>query len=888
MVKPKTIQQHVAELSRGKNQSAMIDFGDENPQWITYSSLGNQVDKLAALLVSFGCGSGKRIAVMHRPQTSTIIISLAIIRCGATLIPVDTQMDDIDLRHIIKDSRPDLFCASKELLGKVEKLKVRNLSLHEITRDQKEFWGFSKKKKNSQKSIPHVDENDTAILFYTSGTTGLPKGVPLSHANILVQFESIQKKKIIDKNDCVLLPLPVHHVYPLVIGVLVPLVIGASIILPRSTTGPDIVRAVHDGKATAIIGVPRLYAAVLEALVQRINASPLPVAVLGRFLLGASAAIGKVAHVHAGKLLLHPVHRQFGKQLRLLASGGSALDPDLNKALQAFGWRVAIGYGLTETSPLITINGPHDNRLDSAGKPIEGIDVRIEKQDAGNNIGEICVKGPNVFGGYLNLRRKTSESFTSDGFFRTGDLGEFTADGYLKLHGRVSTMIVTESGENIQPEALEQVYAKSSFIKEVAILQKEKKLVAIVVPDVKVIANRRFSIEEAVRRGMEEQSAKVAGFKRINDYVISRDELPHTRLGKLRRHLLPPLFDSIRQNQSAPQRTKPVSVEQMAESDQALVADKKAGAVWKWLTRRFEQRPLSPESSLQLDLGIDSLGWVEMTMTIRQITGVELDEQAIAKTKTVRDLLEAVSGQSGKAVAENDTDIFGEPERYIDPRQRKWLDEYGMIRKVFAYLVHRFIRSVAKCYWRVSAEGIENVPQNKQFILLPNHVSYIDPFMIASVLPVHVLSDTWWAGYAGIAFANPLTRFVSRSAKAIPIEQGQSALGELAFAMAVIQRRKNLVWFPEGRRSASGEIQKIQPGIGILLEHSADINIVPVCIEGTFQSLPVGRFFPHPSRVRVKFGTPYTIDQLVLKGKGGGKKDKIVSAVGALLAENCG
>ncbi len=883
----KTIQDHISELHTGGTKTALIDFGDTNAFRVDYASLAQRVTQLAEVLYSKGYGPGKRILVMSKPKICSVTLVLAVLRCGAELVPVDTQIDKDDLEHILNDCRPALMCLSGEVIDKYKTVRKRSTSIQEITDNEESLYGFGKGEKK-KKSLPAVKMEDTAILFYTSGTTGPPKGVPLSHANIVFQFGAIRERKLIGDKDNVLLPLPLHHVYPLVIGVLVPLVMRSTIVLPRSITGPDIVRAVHDAKATAIIGVPRLYAALHDALMQRIRSGPWPLSVVKRSLPRLSSLARRTLGLSIGKVLLRPVHKQFGSQLRLLASGGSALEPSLYHSLEALGWSVAIGYGLTETSPLITINGPGEGKAASAGRPLSGLDVRIEgAKEAQSGVGEVCVRGPNVFGGYLNMPQKTDESFTKDGYFKTGDLGSISSEGYLFLHGRASLMIVTESGENIQPEDVERVYARNKFIKEAAILQKNRKLVGIFVPDIKEVEGKRFSIEEAIRIGVEEQSAKLAGFKRVNDYVISRAQLPRTRLGKLRRHLLEPLFDDIQRGEGKARGKKPISIDQMSQSDRELVSDPNAKAVWRWMSRRYGDRDLSPDSSPQLDLGIDSLGWMEITMSIRQVAGVDLDEQTVGSIKSVRDLLQAVAGRSGMPVQQKDVDIFKNPESFIRPEHREWLEKYGSLRRICASLLHTLVWAVARIYWRVYATGADKIPWDRQLILLPNHVSYIDPFMLASVLPATLLRNTWWAGYAGIAYANALTRFVSRTAKAIPIEQGQSALGELAFAASILNRGKNLVWFPQGRRAASGSIHKIQPGIGILLEHYKDLTVVPVCIRGTFQSLPVGRFFPHPTKVLIHFGKPLTVEHLIQSGQGKEMRDRIVAGVKSILEKSC-
>src|SRR5207247_2153317 len=221
------------------------------------------------------------------------------------------------------------------------------------------------------------------------------------------------------------------------------------------------------------------------------------------------------------KWLFRSLHKRFGEKLRLLASGGAALDPELASKLEALGWQVAIGYGLTETSPLLTLNLPGKARRDSVGKPFPGVKIRIdsealEKEERvnGHEVGEILARGPNVFAGYRNLEDKTKEVFTDDRWFRTGDMGYFDDSDELHILGRISTLIKTESGEKVQTEDLEEAYAEESAIREIGVLEKKGKLVALIVPEQ---AGRGNETKDAVRKAVEAASKRLPSHKRISD-----------------------------------------------------------------------------------------------------------------------------------------------------------------------------------------------------------------------------------------------------------------------------------------------------------------------------------------------------------------------------------
>ena len=270
---------------------------------------------------------------------------------------------------------------------------------------------------------------------------------------------------------------------------LAPLAMGRTMVIPQSLTGPQIVRALQRRQDQCVVGVPRLYRALYSGILDRLQSAGRIRSEIARGLFVLSIALRRSFGVHAGKILFKPLHRQLASELRLLASGGAALDPELAMKLEGLGWQVAIGYGLTETSPLLTFNLPGEAPLDSVGKAIRGVDLRIDPKARKRKArvrpkgqGEVLARGPNVFSGYRNLEEKTREAFTEDGWLRTGDLGFMDNEGNLHLLGRVSTLIVTEGGKKVQPDDVEEAYAGEKVIREIGVLQNDGKLVALIVP----------------------------------------------------------------------------------------------------------------------------------------------------------------------------------------------------------------------------------------------------------------------------------------------------------------------------------------------------------------------------------------------------------------------
>lgn len=851
-----TLRDFLDNLAMHGDRIALEHFeaGDRR-EYCTYAELRQRVQSQAGRIIELDIHQGDHVGLMAEPSLQTTVAALAILRSGAVLTPIDTQLDQRALGHLLHEAAPRMVLGRTEQHQRIQQLapsRTRMVPLAQLTREPKHSY-----------ELPDLSPSATAILFYTSATTGPPKGVPLTGRNILFQFGAVATSGIVAATDRILLPLPLHHVYPLVVGLLAPLSLGLRVILPAETTGPELIRAIREGDATAIIGVPRLYRALYEGIERKIGAQGTVRSMAAHGVLALAMASRRRLGIRVGGVLFRPVRHSLGQHLRVLACGGSALDGDLLLRLEALGWRLAIGYGLTETAPLLTVSPPGKAKPGSAGKPIRGVELRIDasaESKAHPGEGEILARGPGVFGGYYNLPEGTREAFTDDRWFRTDDLGYFDKQGHLHIVGRKSTVLVTESGENLQPDEIEERYAQHPFIEEAGVLQRKGKLVAVVVPNPERVNASGMSAIEAVRWAIDEQGAGFPSYKHIVDFVVSWEGLSRTRLGKLRRSVLAEQYERLSQGEDrGPARGHPIGIHEMKESDRDLLGSAAAGETWNILIRRFGQYPLTPDTSPQLELGIDSLGWLEITLEIRDQTGVELDEQTIGRVRKVRDLLKAVAERE-RGPAPEHRDPFENPEKQLDKSQRAWLKPLGLFRPVAfgLYLLNRLLMKVS---FRVSAEGLEHLRSAGHCVIAPNHRSYLDAFVLSAVTPYRILSRTAWAGGVEVAFANPLNRFVSRMSRAVPITHGLRADADMALAAAVVDRKLNLIWFPEGRRELHRKLITFRPGIGLLLNRRP-LPVVPAYITGTGIAMPTGRAIPRPVRVKITFGAPVTPDKL--------------------------
>ncbi|MHB9100201.1 MAG: AMP-binding protein [Sulfuricella sp.] len=824
---------------------AILALGPEGATTWSYAELAAHVEALAGGLIQAGLMRGESVALFAPDSPAWIAAALAVIRAGGAVLPVDAQLPDEVLAHVLADSGARLVFTTSDRAERLARLApaLRLVLLDAVDDDAR---GWQALRAPHAVELPQADASDPAALFYTSGTTGRPKGVPLSHANLAFQLDALPATGLLTPDDRVALPLPLHHVYPFVLGLLAPLALGLPLILPQALTGPQVLRALKEGEATVMVGVPRLYAAMLAGIEARVAARGGIAAALVRGFMALSLALNRLG-LDAGRVLFgHLLHARLAPKLRLLACGGAALEAELAARLRALGWRVAIGYGLTETAPLISINPP-GGRPGSVGRPLPGVEVRIAAD------GEIQVRGPNVFTGYRNLPDKTREAFTADGWFRTGDLGRLDADGFLFVTGRAKELIVTAGGENVQPEAVESAYQRHPYIREFALLEERGRLLGLVLPEPGAIRHAGHTgIDAAVRQAVAEVNASLPSYQRVAEIALTRDPLPRTRLGKLRRHLLGAAWQAARADETQPARAEPLPPDEWPEADRALLVQSAAGQTWEWLVRRFPGRRLTPDTSLRLDLQVDSLAWLDLALDLHSIVGVELGEAAIARIETVRDLLREMNeAKAGEVCAA----AWDQPERVLTAADRRWLAPTGALSRALAWGFVWLLELLARPVFRLRVEGREHLPAREQVVYVANHASFLDPFIMGAAMGPARVARTRWTGYTGMAFANPVTRFLSRIARTLPVEPERGATAALALSAAAIRQGDSLAWFPEGQRTPDGRLHDFRPGVGRLLARFP-LRVIPVHIAGSFAAMPTGKHWPRRVPLAIRFGAP--------------------------------
>lgn len=864
-----TLKDLIDNFENYKANTALMSFNIRESEKFSYALLLEDIRRIASALVQLGIKKGDRAVFFASNSVGWITCVLGAIYSGAQAVPIDSQLADDAVKHILDDADARIVFTDKKgaerlktLLGKARPLiymvdqKTVNNSWTDLTQN------------TASQTLPPLSPEDIAVIFYTSGTTGTPKGVPLSHRNILLQ----QKAAILDSGlllpgDIILMPLPLFHVYPLNIGLFGPMLLGLPIVLPKALTGPEITRAIKEGKVSVIMGVPRLLRSLYESIESKFHKNKIVGALFETALWCSDTA--QSMGMPIGATMFKAVHDKLGPTLKLFCCGGAPLKPELARKFRALGYRIAVGYGLSETAPLLTIRMPEDKHLNGVGKPIEGVEVKInytEEADRQKGEGVICAKGPNVFSGYLNLPEKSRDAFTEDGWFKTGDLG-ILKDGELFVTGRASSTIVMEGGEKIQPDDIEERIAKEQpAIAEIALLQKSHKLVALVVPEK---GHSKEQVGQAIKAGMHGR----ASYLQVTDFAITEQGLPKTNLGKLKRHELEKAYDEAQKASKGQGIAK--SKDSINAEDQALLADDIAHKTYEWFKSRYAGQDVTLDTSPQSDLGVDSLDWLNITLEMNEKVGVELSQEAIGRVETVRDLLKEAT-QAGDSGIDDRGSPVEHPELYLSDEEMEYVKIQTGKRARYRRQLYDLVCFLMSPF-KVKAIGLENIPK-ESCVFTPNHASYLDSFAIGCIMPYERLIHTQWAGWTGLAYANPLASYLSRLSGIIPIEGSKSLVTSLALGALVIQKGHSLFWYPEGTRTEDGKLLPFKQGLGLILEKNA-VPVVPVYIDGAREALPPGAYIPTFSQIRIYFGEAVMPSQLIREGTGKTDAEKLVTAL---------
>lgn len=450
-----------------------VSFVEGKP--ISYSELGKKMEEISNLLFSLGLKKGDKVALFSHNMPNWVIAYFSVVSKGFIIVPILPDFTREEVENVLIHSESKVLFISERLTSHVEELKLPALEATILLDNFTLISGIKKVSSQVKMSNINVKEEDTAAIIYTSGTTGRSKGVVLSHKSIAFVAMQSYTFQNISHTDVFLSFLPLSHTYENTIGMLYPIMYGATIYyLEKPPTAATLLPALKKIRPTMMLSVPLIMEKLYKTQIQKKFSS-------NRFkrMIYKTPVFRIFIHRIAGKKL----YQSFGGRIKFFGIGGAKLDSRVERFLKEARFPYGIGYGLTETAPLLAGAGVHQTKLQSAGFAVHGVELKINNPGK-KGVGEIWAKGPNVMKGYYRNPEATSEVLTDDGWFQTGDLGRFDLRKRLYIKGRMKNTIVGASGENIYPEDIETVINSHELVVESLVIEEDGYLVAKVLLDI--------------------------------------------------------------------------------------------------------------------------------------------------------------------------------------------------------------------------------------------------------------------------------------------------------------------------------------------------------------------------------------------------------------------
>ena len=727
-------------------------------------------------------------------------------------VVLDASSNPNEIAYVINDSQPKtIICSDFSEERILEAITIANYQdkarIINIDKENIDFNSIGSEYDNVTLQNPEGDE--TAVMLYTSGTTGSPKGVMLSSNNIIGEIDGIVEKDVLQANDQMIALLPFHHILPLMATLLLPLREGASIVFVEKIASKEILDVLEKNNISVMVGVPRVFKLLYDSIKQQIQA---------KFITRKIYAIAeKINSKRFSRMIFSKVHKKFGGHLNVMVSGGAKLDPEIATFFNVLGFTVCEGYGLTETSPVLAVNSIKYNKVGTVGKALYNTELKIVDE-------ELWVKGPQIMKGYYNKPEKTAEVMTEDGWFKTGDLAEIDKDGYLTIRGRKNSMIVLSNGKNIDPETVENKIMGLSgpLIKEIGILGHEDKLAAIIVPDLLEFRKQGINnIQTYLKDIIENYNLTASNYKKVLDYKLVEDELPKTRLGKTKRFMLPELYK------------KDEKVKEKVEEPQT----QEYQAVKEFVAKLKGFEP-GPEENLELDLGMDSLDKVELLAYVESTFGIKIDEEKFAEMPNLKLLSEYIS-EKAEFFMNSEVDW----KKIIDKAPNREIKNGWLINAL-----RPLIYVILKMYFRLKIDRTNKISDEPQ-IFVSNHQSFVDALVLGALIPSKIQKKTFFLAINWY-FKKGIMKYVADNGNIILVDIDKNVKETVEEIALHIKNGKNVLIFPEGARTKNGKVGKFKKVFAIIAK---ELNVDVQClgIKGGYEAYSRFMKFPLPKRIEV-------------------------------------
>jgi long-chain acyl-CoA synthetase len=825
----------------------------------SYKQLYQASLKVAGWLVRAGLNKGDRVALLLENRPEWCMVFFGVLGAGGVVVPLDIQSRPEQLQYPLEQTQARFLFTSEQAspqdlqnLGTLERIVVVGIT---EPSGEKTVW-FQKilPTEGADCPRPELFPGDLASIIYTSGTTGPPKGVMLTHKNFLANFAGIAALRLITPEDNFLSILPLFHAFPFMATLIAPLFSAARITYIDTLKAEPILRCIKEQQVTVLAVTPQVLQHFYNGIKNKLTSLPLGIGALIDPVLDLSGRISEKFGINPARPLLNKIGSALGLQFRFFVCGGAKLSEDLARNCSRLGLGVIEGYGLTETSPVVSFNPAEAPKLGAAGKPLPGVEVRIgDLNDQG--LGEILIRGDNVMEGYY-LREGATREVLKDGWLHSGDLGFLDEEGYLFIQGRMKDIIVLSSGKNVSAEEVSEHYLAAPAIKEIFVTTdaKEEKLVAVIFPDFDYFRQSgETDIYWRVKWYLEFFSQRLEPYKRVKDFVLTNQELPKTRLGKVKRHEATAIYQArAGKKYEARQSAREAGVSGLGEK------------VLDILEKKTEGDRICLDDHLELDLGLDSLALVELVAALEQRFQLVIREGALAKVFTVGELIAFIEGQHPREQGQEETI----PEQSWSEILRAapspaLLERIGLDIKIPVRLFTRassiLLDAIFKLSFDLRVYGSENLKGHNQ-IICPNHASFLDGFLIYDAIPFP-LKYQFFILATAVYFDLPLIRDLIKLIRIIPVDSARRLVEAMQASAYVLRQGKMLCVFPEGARTVTGELREIKKGVAILAQELGS-KIVPTYISGSYEAWKPNALWPSRHPIRIIFDREHSLADL--------------------------
>ena len=828
-------------------------------EWVrySYSQLYEVSRQVAFTLWERGYRTGDRAILFAENQPEWGIAYLAAVQIGVIVVPIDPQTAVEEVFALAKYTEAKAILASEVCAARLQNPQIQSntdsasLDFLNINRFCQPFeWGQTENSDSTELELPAVPDNfpdvdihpDTvASIIFTMGTTVDARGAMISHRGFIANVVAVSKALPPEDTDRFLSVLPLYHALGFSCNFLMSIYAGTTITYTNSLRPTSILAIMRETKTTVLIGVPRLFQLLYDTIKRYVVESP------------------EAMEAPLDPETVEEIQAALGGHIRVLVSGGAALPDEVYDRFMEFGLTIYQGYGMTEASPVLSVNPHHKSKRGTVGPEVQGVQLQIINPDE-DGIGEIVASSPSLMQGYYRNEAVT-EQVIRDGLLYTGDLGYFDEEGYLYLTGRSKDVIVSGAGKNIYPAELEALYRHSPLISEICVVGMSTDNLfeaahAVIVP-VHADNRDRVEVETAVHQHIQERAQDLPTYQHLQTVHFWDAKLPKISATVIDRQGVKEILQEqlSRQTQEIPQPDPVKDTPATDGNEDALKSAVTTGTpagieeiIISELSRlaRLPADQIDLDSNLGTELGLDSMARVELLLLLESRLQRSIPDELIAKIHTVGDVTETVKTLQSKS-----------PPPHIDEETSAYIErsESSPLSAALAGLFRFGVWAIYKCYFSIKCNGLENLPREQPYIIAANHSSHLDTLAVLTVLGkeskrlrVLAAKDYWFSTRFKSWFSGELLKFV-------PFDRQANFLQGLRISQEVLKQNECLLIYPEGTRSVTGELQPFKPGLG-LLAYETRSPIIPTYINGTYHALPKGRNLPRKSHIQVTFGKP--------------------------------